>query len=112
MDNVWQYKDRSWAESGDIVGYSVEASDGSIGKIDQVTNETEASHVVVDTGFWIFGKKRLIPAGAITDVDHENQTVHVNLTKEQIRSAPDYDLTGWDETQRTRHGDYYGPYSW
>ena len=26
-------------------------------------------YLVVDTGFWIFGKKRLIPAGVVTHVD-------------------------------------------
>ena len=66
MSNVWNYRETSWLEGGDLVGYSVEATDGSIGKIDEATNEVDAAHVVVDTGPWIFGKKRLIPAGAIT----------------------------------------------
>jgi hypothetical protein len=65
---------------------------------------------VVDTGFWIFGKKRLIPAGVITSVDHEGRQVHVSLTKEQIRSAPDYDSDDWDDASRTRHSDYYRSY--
>ena len=35
------------------------------------------AYVVVDTGFWIFGKKRLIPAGVVSAVVHEDKTVHV-----------------------------------
>ena len=46
---------------------------------------------MVDTGFWIFGKKRLIPAGAITAVDHDGKTLRVTMTKDQIKNAPDYD---------------------
>lgn len=112
MSNVWNYRDSAWLEGGDLVGYSVEATDGSIGKIDEATNETGSSHVVVDTGPWIFGKKRLIPAGAVTDVDHAGETVMVNMTKDQIKSAPDYDADRWGDESRDQYSDYYGPYSW
>jgi hypothetical protein len=111
MSNVWSYRDESWTQA-DLVGYSVEATDGSIGKIDEATNDTAASYVVVDTGPWIFGKKRLIPAGAITGVDHDDQTVMVTMTKDQIKSAPDYDAASWNDDSREQYGDYYGPYSW
>ena len=112
MSNVWSYKDVSWTEGGDIVGYNVEATDGSIGKIDEATNDTSASYIVVDTGPWIFGKKRLVPAGAILDVDHGDNRVMVSMTKDQIKSAPDYDASDWNEASRDRHADYYRDYSW
>jgi hypothetical protein len=111
MSSVWTYRDVSWTEGGDLVGYSVEATDGSIGKIDEATNETQASFVVVDTGPWIFGKKRLIPAGAINDVDHDDKKVVVAMTKDQIKSAPDYDASDWGDETRDQHADYYGRYS-
>jgi len=111
MSNMWSYRDVSWADSGDLVGYSVEATDGSIGKIDKATNETDASYVVVDTGPWIFGKKRLIPAGAITDVRHDDKTAIVSMTKDQVKSAPDYDDADWIDETRDRHADYYNRYS-
>ena len=66
--------------------------------------------MVVDTGIWIFGKKRLIPAGAIMSVDHDSKSVHVAMSKDQIKSAPDYDRDDWDDSARTRHSDYYRPY--
>ena len=34
-DTVWSYRDTSWSQDSDLVGYDVEASDGSIGKIDE-----------------------------------------------------------------------------
>ena len=111
MSDMWTYRDSSWTTSHNLVGYDVEATDGSIGKIDEATNESSSSYVVVDTGFWIFGKKRLIPAGVITTVDHDAEKVYVTMTKEQIKSAPDYDRDDWNDESRTRHNDYYGSYA-
>lgn len=110
MSDIWAYQDSAWTEGHDLVGYDVEASDGSIGKIDEATKESTSSYLVVDTGFWIFGKKRLIPAGVISRVDHDSKDVYVNMTKEQIKSAPDYDRDDWGDESRTRHSEYYGDY--
>jgi len=67
------------------------------------------SYIVVDTGFWIFGKKRVIPASSIRRVDLADEKVHLNLTKDQVKDAPDYDDTAWgrDDTYRSQVGDYY-----
>ena len=111
MTNMWDYRDSTWTDGGDLTGYDVEASDGSIGKVDKATNDVGNASIVVDTGFWIFGKKRLIPAGAVTGIDHDGRTVIVNLTKDEIKSAPDYDKDDWDDDSRGRHTDYYTPYS-
>jgi hypothetical protein len=94
----------------DLTGYDVVATDGSIGKIDEATNETNASTLVVDTGFWIFGKKRLIPAGVVTRVDEAERNVHVSLSKDEVKEAPDYDpdLHRRDAfTYRAQVGEYY-----
>jgi hypothetical protein len=42
-----------------------EASDGGIGKIDEATYAAAARCIVVDTGPWIFGKKRVLHARVI-----------------------------------------------
>ena len=111
MSDMWAYRDTTWTQDQDLVGYDVEATDGSIGKIDKATYEASDAYVVVDTGFWIFGKKRLIPAGAIASVEHDDKKVHVTMTKDQIKGAPDYDAEHWNDDSRTQHGDYYSPYS-
>ena len=67
------------------------------------------SSVVVDTGFWIFGKKRMIPAAAVGRVDHPARTVHVSLTRDQIKGAPDYEPDhGRDARAQDDYGMYYG----
>jgi hypothetical protein len=107
MTDLWTF-DTEFAGPADLTGFDVEATDGSIGKIDEATYEAGAGYVVVDTGFWIFGKKRMIPAGGIVDIDLDNENVRVNLTKEQIKSAPDYDEALRDEsTYREQLSNYY-----
>jgi hypothetical protein len=112
--NVWTYRADLGTASGqaNLVGYDVEAADGHIGKIDKATTETSRQYVVVDTGFWIFGKKRLIPAGMATRVDHTNSKVYVAMTKDQIKQAPDYDeaMTAADDAYYDKYADYYSPY--
>jgi hypothetical protein len=93
----------------DLVGYGVAATDGSIGKIDEATHEAGSSYVVVDTGPWIFGRKVLLPAGTIQRVDHDEQVVHVDRTKDAIKDAPEFDEHAErDRDYLDRYGDYYG----
>jgi hypothetical protein len=111
--SVWMYRSNlsSSVDTRDIVGYDVHATDGDIGKIDEASTDTSRRFLVVDTGFWIFGKKRLIPAGVVSAVNHDDHTVSVAMTKDQIKSAPDYDKQEHnDESDYDRFGTYYGPY--
>ena len=92
----------------ELVGFSVEALDGGIGKIDEATYDVRASYVVVDTGPWIFGKKVLLPAGTIQRVDLDSETVFVDRTKDEIKRSPEFDEDSYrDEGYRSRIGTYY-----
>jgi hypothetical protein len=111
--NVWTYRETSRIgvdlAKVDIRAYEVEALDGSIGKVDDATYETGTSYIVVDTGPWIFGKKVILPAGVIRGVDAAAEKVIVNRTKDQIKSAPEFDESLiHDEAYRRRLGSYYG----
>jgi hypothetical protein len=93
----------------DLTGFNVEARDGGIGKVDEATHEAGGSFVVVDTGPWIFGKKVMLPAGLIRDVDLDTETIFVDLTKDEIKNAPEFDEKRYrDESYRNELGDYYG----
>ena len=106
---LWTY-DTGVDHTNQWIGYEVEATDGRIGKVDEMSTEAGRAHIVVDTGPWIFGKKRMIPAGAVSSVDHEDRTVRVAMTKDQIKDAPDAeDLR--DEGCFDRHSTYYGRYA-
>jgi hypothetical protein len=93
----------------DLTGFKVEATDGGIGKVDEATHEAGGSFVVVDTGPWIFGKKVMLPAGVIRDIDLDTETIFVGLTKDEIKDAPEFDEQRYrDESYRGELGDYYG----
>jgi hypothetical protein len=92
----------------DLTGFKVEATDGTIGKVDEATHDAGGSFMVIDTGPWIFGKKVLLPAGVIRDVDLDNEMVHVDLMKDEIKNAPEFDEDTYrDHTYRNQIGEYY-----
>jgi hypothetical protein len=105
---VWDYRESTWTLDRDLVGYDVEASDGRIGIVDQAVTDVSSAYVVVELGSWVPGKKRLIPAGAIAALDHEHRKVHLALTHDEVREAPEYDPDRWTDDERVQHGRYYG----
>jgi hypothetical protein len=112
MTDLWTF-DTEFAEPVELTGFDVEATDGSIGKIDEATYDAGAGYVVVDTGFWIFGKKRMVPAGVIRAVDVDEKKVFVAMTKDEIKGAPDYDHEHHRRDEPGYHdevGKYYDPW--
>ena len=107
---IWTYRQDLRPSVRDLEGFKVEARDGSIGKVAEATDEVGGAAIVVDTGPWIFGRKVVIPAGAIERIDLDDRTVHVGMTKDQIKASPEFDeATGWrNEDYRRRLGEYYG----
>jgi hypothetical protein len=93
---IWGYRDAVLGtdDQVDLVGFSVEAIDGSIGKVDEASYEVGRCYIVVDTGHWIFGHRVVLPAGVIEHVDREHQRIQVGRTKDEIKSAPSYDERG------------------
>jgi hypothetical protein len=111
MTDLYTYRvDVFTAEPTDLTGFDVEATDGHIGKVDEATLEAGGSYLVVDTGFWIFGKKRMIPAGVVTRVDPDSKNAYISMTKDQVKSAPDFDDARSGSDWRTDQEDYYRPY--
>ncbi|WP_229069645.1 PRC-barrel domain-containing protein [Actinoplanes sp. DH11] len=92
----------------DLVGFKVEATDGHIGSIDQASYDVGSAYLVVDTGPWIFGRKVILPAGTVQNVDHTDRKVYVDRTKEQIKHSPEYDKDTFETPEyREQVGDYY-----
>ena len=110
---MWTHRDEHLHLDRDIHGYSVDAKDGHIGSVDHVDRHDEGVALVVDTGFWIFGSKRIIPIGVVADVDHGTRTVTVNMTKTDLHDAPNW-REGWsiDHDVRAGYDEYYRPFVW
>jgi hypothetical protein len=104
---IYEYAEPRWSTM-DLSGFSVEATDGAIGKVDEKTHEVGSGYLIVDTGPWIFGKKVMIPAAAITRVDEGDRKIWVGLTKDQIQQAPEFDESAYrNPGYRDELGTYY-----
>jgi len=104
-----EFSHETLLEGPDYGGYKVVANDGEIGHIDSFAIAPDESHLVVDTGGWLFGRMSLIPAAAVRVVNHESQTVQIDLTKQQIKDAPEYDKSAGYGPYRDAATEYYGP---
>jgi hypothetical protein len=112
MLDMWTYRTTVVLEPAvDLTGFKVESNDGSIGKVDESTADAGKSHIVVDTGPWILGRKVILPAQTIERIDLDNRLVYIDRTKEEIKNAPEFDPErGIDPTYQDELGGYYGRY--
>jgi hypothetical protein len=112
MYEMWTYRTTVVLEPAvDLTGFTEESMDGSSGKVDESTADAGKSHIVVDTGPWIFGRKVILPAQTVERVDFDNRVVYIDRTKEEIKNAPEFDPErGFDPTYQDELGGYYGRY--
>ncbi len=100
---------RETFEGNDINGMGVytEATDEKIGTVSDIIVDEEGSfrYLVVDIGFWIFGKKVLMPVGRIR-IDYNADRVYaVGLTREQADALPEYNertMVDYDHEEQVR----------
>lgn len=114
MSSIWiwtiEAAEPTTGTGSDLTGFEVDAVDGRIGTVDEATYEPGSAGIVVDTGFWIFGKRRLVPAGVVDRVDTDERKLFVACTKEQVKSAPDYDEARRDDAAfQEEIGGYFDP---
>ncbi|MBV6624329.1 MAG: DUF2382 domain-containing protein [Rivularia sp. (in: Bacteria)] len=93
----------------DIKDMSVyaEGSDDKVGSVYDILVDEEGRfrYLVVDLGFWIFGKKVLMPVGR-TRIDYNSNRIYaLGMTREQAENLPEYDenqVVDYDYEERVR----------
>jgi hypothetical protein len=106
---LWSFSIALGSDAADLREMSVEAIDGSIGKVKDVVDQLGGAYLVVDTGPWIFGKTVRLPAGVVTAVDTDQRCVFIDRSKEDVKNAPEHDPDAPDETaHREALTAYYG----
>jgi hypothetical protein len=81
------------SEQDTVRGFRVEAIDGEAGRVEQVLywNHTDApDFIIVGSGRWFFGRKAVLPVRDIEDIDIDSKLVRMNLSREEIRNAPEF----------------------
>jgi uncharacterized protein YrrD len=95
----------------DTKGYHIEARDGEIGHVDDFLVEGETWRVwylVVDTRNWWPGKKVLVSPAWIQSVRWDRSHVVVDLTRDAIKSSPEYDPAAhWNPEYAARLHEHY-----
>lgn len=107
------FKNSGNAEAAHFDEYSVYSGNDKVGSIKDALFEQNTGNIrylVVDTGFWIFGKNVLLPIG-LANFDYDQRRVYVDgLTKQQVESLPEYrdDMTvdqDYEDRVRTSYRD-------
>lgn len=84
---------RNTIQGNDIKGMSVytQGTDDKIGTVSDVLVDDQGQfrYLIVDVGFWIFGKKVLLPLGR-SKIDSAQDRVYTALTKQQAENLPEY----------------------
>ncbi len=78
-----------------IIGFSIHATDGEIGKVDDLFFDDmlwNTAYLVVRTGGWLDGRRVLIPPTALESPDWESHRVPVTQSKDDIKRGPGVDL--------------------
>ncbi len=73
----------------DVVGFSVDAPDGPVGKVERV--DDERARMVATTRRWPVRRRNALPASAVVSVDRERRVVYVRTSKRDILRWPPYD---------------------
>lgn len=83
-----------------LMGFRVHAQDGEIGPVEIVlADDTNWSvrYLVVATHTWLPGKQAPLAPGAVTAIDWSGRRVDVNVSREQVRSAPSWDPSALED---------------
>lgn len=96
-----------------LIGFSIGAIDGEIGHVKDFCFDDKSwtvRYLIVETGNWLFGRKVLISPVALLQPNWDKKIFPVNLTKEQVESSPDVNLTQPLSLDQTKS--IYSHYSW
>lgn len=91
QENEWDPNLRS---TSDVRGHNIQASDDEIGHVDEFLIDDKIwsiRYLVVDTRNWWPGKKVLVSPEWIDKVSWNESKVYVQLPRDVIKEAPEYD---------------------
>lgn len=75
----------------EVVGFSIGATGGALGKVDDLYFDDErwtVRYLVADVGSWLSGRKVLISPHAIVRIDSNGETVETHLTRSEVDHSP------------------------
>lgn len=96
----------------EVIGYYIEAKDGDIGHVEDFIIDDQSwaiRYMVVDTVNWWPGKKVVVAPQWIKRVSWAQSRVYVDLARDSIKNAPEYDPSAIvNRDYESKLYDYYG----
>ena len=87
-------RDRTLRSVRDVTGYYIKATDGDIGHVEDFMiddREWAIRYMIVDTRNWWPGKNVVISPDWIRSASWRESKVYVDLSREEVKAAPEYD---------------------
>ena len=78
----------------DVKGYAVHATDGDLGHVENILADDanwDIRYLIIATRNWLPGKLVQLAPYAVTAIDWPERRVSVNVARDRVRSAPDWD---------------------
>ncbi len=96
----------------EVTGYSLHASDGIIGHVDDFILHWEdwiIRYMIIDTSRWLISNKVIIPPDWVSEINWEHAEVFVDVSRETVRKSPQFDPNApVNREYEIRLYDYYG----
>ncbi len=97
----------------ELTEMTLRATDGEIGAVKEVYFDDRnwtVRYLVVTTGGWLLGRRVLLAPMAVGQVDDADGAIRMNLTREQIETAPPMDTA--KPLSRQQEEAYYRHFHW
>lgn len=96
-----------------LIGYSIHATDGDLGKVDDLLFDDQkwaVRYLIVNCGGWLVRKKVMISPLSILRIDRETKRLDLNLTQQDLERSPDLDLD--TPVSRQKEAEFFRYYRW
>ena len=80
--------------AADVKAFAIHATDSDLGHVENILADDvnwDIRYLIIATRNWLPGKLVQLAPYAVTGIDWPERRVSVNVTREQVRSAPDWD---------------------
>lgn len=111
-ESKWDFPPGTVSADQSLKGYRAEAKDGHAGEVSWCDYAPGESYLVVTRHPHLGGKHHVVPAGAVSSVDHEKRVVRLDLTTSEFDELPVHDEPSkqidWDYVNRFETGMLHG----
>jgi len=114
--DLWSFPEGSVGHDDSVKGYDVEGSDGHVGTVSWASYAKGESYLVVSYGHGRHETHHVVPAGAITSVDHAARRVTLKVTADEVKASPPHEdpetPVDWDQVGQFQRGVFGGGFTW